>query len=60
MPEPGDVEKHASVKRVERQPLRWEFLDDEPGQQLHALHHKLIRLRHEYAGLRSGNFHPSG
>ncbi|MDX2505901.1 MAG: DUF3459 domain-containing protein [Gammaproteobacteria bacterium] len=44
--------------RVEPRPLHWEFLDETPGQQLLALHQKLIQMRKAHPALRSHNFYP--
>ncbi len=56
MPEPGAPD---DGQRVQARPLRWEYLNEEPGQRLFGMYKRLIQIRKEHAGLRSGNFYPT-
>jgi pullulanase/glycogen debranching enzyme len=47
-----------AVKRIVPRPLRWERLNDGPGQALAALYRQLVALRSTHPGLASQNFHP--
>jgi hypothetical protein len=47
-----------AVKRVVARPLRWERINDGPGQSMSRLYTQLFALRSGHPGLTSPNFHP--
>lgn len=61
MPEPGEEEeRHRDMPRVQPRPLRWNELQDGPGQAIFSLYRKLIQIRRAHPALCSANFHPRG
>jgi hypothetical protein len=47
-----------AIKRVAPRPLRWERVNDGPGQAMSGLYKQLLALRNTHPGLTSPNFHP--
>ena len=45
-------------ERVQSRPVQWELLGEPSGQRLLELHKRLIKLRRQYAALRSPNYYP--
>jgi len=50
---------HGTGERVQPRPLHWDPANDQSGGKLFSLYSALIKIRKQYAALRSGNFYPA-